>query len=38
MVEMAMFNVQKAMTPKEDKPELRSMCSARCLIALYICV
>ena len=38
MVEMAMFNVQRAMTPKAGKPVLRFMCSAHCLIVLYICV
>ena len=38
MIEMAMFNVQRAITPKVGKPELRFMCSARCLIMLYICV
>ena len=38
MVEMAMFNVQRAITPKVCKPESWFMCSARCLIVLYICV
>ena len=38
MVEMAMVNVQRAITPKVGKPELRFMCSARCLIVFYICV
>ena len=38
MVEMDMFNVQRAITQKVDKPELRFMCSARCLVVLYICV
>ena len=38
MVEMAMFNVQRAITPKVGKPELRFMCSAHCLIMLFICV
>ena len=38
MVEMAMFNVQKAITPKVGKPELRFLCSACRLIVLYICV
>ena len=33
-----MLNVQRAITPKVSKPELRFMCSARCLIVLYICV
>ena len=38
MVEIAMFNVQRAITPKEGKPELWFMCSAHSLIVLYICV
>ena len=38
MVEMAMFNVKRAITPKVDKPELRFMCSARRLMVLYIYV
>ena len=38
MLEMAMCNVQSAITPNVDKPELRFMCSALCLIVLYICV
>ena len=38
MVEMAMFNIQRAITPKVDKPESRFMCSARRLIVLYIYV
>ena len=38
IVEMAEFNVQRAITPKVDSPELRFMCSARRLIVLYICV
>ena len=38
MVEMAMFNVQRAITPKRGKPELWFMCSACCLIVLYTCV
>ena len=38
MVEMAIFNVQRAITPKVGKSELRFMYSARCLIVLYICV
>ena len=33
---MAMFNVQRAIIPKVYIPELRFMCSAHCLIALYI--
>ena len=36
MVEMAMFNVQRAITPKVSKPELWFICSARRLIVLYI--
>ena len=36
MVEMTMFNVQRAITPKVGKPELRFMCSLRCHIMLYI--
>ena len=39
MLEMTMFNVQYAITPKVGKSELRFMCSARRLIVLYlICV
>ena len=38
MVEMAMFNVQRAITPKVDKPELRFISFARNPIKLYICV
>ena len=38
MVEMNMFNVQRAITPKVDKPELRLMCSACPLMVLYMCV
>ena len=38
MVEMAMFNVQRAITPKVGKPELRFMCSAHRLTVLYICM
>ena len=33
-----MLNIQRAITPKVDKPELRFMCSASHLIMLYICV
>ena len=36
MVEMAMFNVQRAITPKVGKPVLRFMCSEHCLMVLYI--
>ena len=32
MLEMAMFNVERAITPKVGKQELWFMCSARCLI------
>ena len=38
MVEMAMFNVQRAITPKVGKPELWFMCSACCFIVLCIYV
>ena len=38
MIEMAMFIVQRAITPKVSKPELRFICSACRLIVLYICV
>ena len=38
MVEMAMFNVRRVITPKVDKSELRFMCSAHCLMVLYVCV
>ena len=38
MVEMVIFNVQRAITPKVGKPELGFMCSASHLIVLYICV
>ena len=38
MVEMTMFNVQNAVTPKVGKPELPFMCSADRLIVLCICV
>ena len=38
MVKMAMFNVQRTITPKVGKPELRFMCSASCLLVFYICV
>ena len=36
MVEMAMVNVQKATTQKVDKSELLFICSASCLMVLYI--
>ena len=38
MTEMALLNVQRAITQKVDKPELRFMCYASRLIVLYICV
>ena len=38
MVEMAMFNVQRAIIPKVGKPKLRFMCSAHRLIVVYIAV
>ena len=38
MVEMAMFNVQRAIIPKIGKPELQFMCSALHLTVLYISV
>ena len=38
LTEMAMFNVQNAITQKVGKPELQLMCSASHLIVLYICV
>ena len=38
MVEMATFNVQRAITPKVGKPELWFICSASRLIVLYIFV
>ena len=38
VVEMAILNVQKAITPKVRKPELRFLCSTRQLLMLNICV
>ena len=38
MVEMAIFNIQRAITPKIGKPELLFMCSARCLMVFNLCV
>ena len=38
MLEIAMFNVQRAITPNVGKSELLFICSARCLIVLYIFV
>ena len=38
MVKIAMFNTQRAITPKVGKPELWFMCFALLLMVLYICV
>ena len=38
VVELAIFNVQRAITPKVCNPELWLPCSACCLIVLNICV
>ena len=38
MVEMAIFNIQRAITLKVGKQELRFMCSAYHLMAFNICV
>ena len=38
MVEMAMFSVQRVITPNISKPELWFMCFAHCLMVLYIAV
>ena len=38
MIEMAMFNVQRAITPKVSKAELWFICFACRLIVLYIYV
>ena len=38
VVEMAIFNVQRAITPKTSNTELRFLRSARRLIMLNICV
>ena len=35
---LAMFKVERAITPKVGKPELRFMCFASRLTELYICV
>ena len=32
------MHTQRAVTPKVGKPELRFMCSARCLMVLNVCV
>ena len=37
-VEMAIFNVQRAITPSKCNPELRSLRSAHRLVVLNICV
>ena len=37
-MEMAIFNVQRAITPNIGKPDLWVLCSACHLIMLYICV
>ena len=36
IVEMTKFKVQRAITLKTGKPELHFMCSAHCLMVLYI--
>ena len=38
VVEIAIFNVQRAITPKVCNPELRFLCSARRVMMLIICV
>ena len=38
MVAMAIFNIQRAITLKEGKQELRVMCSACRLMVFNICV
>ena len=38
MVEMANFYIQRAITLKVGKQELRLMCSARCLMVIKICM
>ena len=38
MVEKSMFNIQRTITSKVGKLELRFMCSARRLMVFYICV
>ena len=35
---MKIVNTQRAIAPKVGKPELRLMCSARCLMVFNICV
>ena len=36
MVEMAMFNVQRVITPEIGEPELRFMCSVHSLMGFYM--
>ena len=38
VVEMAIFNVQRAITPKACNPVSWFLCSASCLMVLNICV
>ena len=38
MVEIAWFNVQRAITLKVGKPESWFICSASCVLVLYTCV
>ena len=38
VVEVAILNVQRAITPKVCNPELRFLCSTRQLLMLNICV
>ena len=35
---MKIFNTQRAITPRVEKPELRFMCSARRLMVFNVCV
>ena len=35
---MKIVNTQRPITPKAGKPELRFMCSARCLMVFNFCV
>ena len=35
---MKIVNTQRAITPKVGKPELRFLCSARCLMVFNVCV
>ena len=37
-METKIVNTQRAITPKEGKPELRFMCSARRLMVFSVCV